>query len=204
MRLPPPARSLNPAVTPAVDSILRRCLAPNPARRYQSAAELQEDLDRQRQHRPLRHAPSRRIRERVVKWFRRNPRAVSASRVGVAAGVLVPAADVRAVLARRAGGAPTNRPIDSRDSAKTSARPGCCSAPARADVDERTEGRAAARRAVDRYGVDADGRWRDQPSFRRLSGRGKRPRTGGTRRSAGAAGVGHGQGEPARQAPGAT
>ncbi len=38
-----------------------------------------------------------------------------------------------------------------------------------ADLDERVEGSAAARRALDRYPVDADGRWRDQPSFQRLS-----------------------------------
>ena len=55
--LPAPARKLNRAVTPAVDSILRRCLEPNPARRYQTAAELQEDLDRQRTHRPLQLRP---------------------------------------------------------------------------------------------------------------------------------------------------
>ena len=168
MRLPPPARSRNPAVTPAVDSILRRCLAPNPARRYQSAAELQEDLDRQRQHRPLRYAPEPSIRERVVKWFRRNPRAVSATRVGVAAGVLVLLLSFglfwRGEQVARYESA--DRLKGFRDDLGTAR----LMLGARAeDLDQRAEGREAARRAVDRYGVDADGRWRDQPSFRRLS-----------------------------------
>ena len=38
-----------------------------------------------------------------------------------------------------------------------------------AEVDERAEGLAAARRALEHYPVDADGRWREQASFRRLS-----------------------------------
>src|SRR5262249_47606327 len=36
----PPASTRNPAVTPAVDAILRKLLAPNPDDRYQSADEL--------------------------------------------------------------------------------------------------------------------------------------------------------------------
>ena len=89
LRPPPSARSLNPGATPAVESILRRCLEPDPARRYQTARELQEDLDRQRLHQPLRYAADPSPRERVAKWLKRNPRAVSVSRVGTAAVVLL-------------------------------------------------------------------------------------------------------------------
>ncbi len=89
LRPPPMARSLNPGATPAVDSILRRCLESDPARRYQTARELQEDLDRQRLYQPLRYAADPSPRERVAKWLKRNPRAVSASRVGTVAVVLL-------------------------------------------------------------------------------------------------------------------
>ena len=104
LRPPPPARSLNPGVTPAVDSILRRCLESDPARRYQSARELQEDLDRQRLYQPLRYAADPSPRERIAKWLKRNPRAVGALRVGTRGGGAAGAADGGAVLARRAGG----------------------------------------------------------------------------------------------------
>src|SRR5205823_1674086 len=35
----PSARRLNPAVSPAADAIVRRCLGPDPRRRYQTARE---------------------------------------------------------------------------------------------------------------------------------------------------------------------
>ena len=168
MRPPAPARKLNRAVTPAVDSILRRCLEPIPARRYQTAAELQEDLDRQRTHRPLRYAPEPSLRERVVKFFRRNPRMVSATRVGVAAGVLVVL--LTAGLFWRGEQVANYEAAERLRSFRGDLGTARLLLGARADdVDELAEGGDAARRALERYPVDADGRWREQPSFRRLS-----------------------------------
>ena len=69
---PPLLRPINPAVSPAVESIVRHCLEPDPPARYGSARELAEDLDRQLANRPLRHAPDPSRRERAVKWARRN------------------------------------------------------------------------------------------------------------------------------------
>ncbi len=70
----PSVRELNPAVSPAVESIVRTLLHPDPDRRYQSARDLLTDLDRHRQHLPLAIAPDRSVVERVRKWRRRNPR----------------------------------------------------------------------------------------------------------------------------------
>ena len=166
--LPPPARSHNPGVTPAVDSILRRCLDPLPARRYQSAAQLREDLDRQRLHQPLRHAPDPSLRERAVKWLRRNPRAVTAGRVATAAGLLV--ALLAGLLLWRGEALARYEAADRLKGFRDDLNTARLLLGARAaDVDELAEGRDAARRALDRYHVDADGRWRDQPSVRRLS-----------------------------------
>ncbi|TMQ35557.1 MAG: serine/threonine protein kinase, partial [Planctomycetota bacterium] len=53
---PPRLRCWNKDVSPAVESIVRHCLEPDPARRYQSAHELREDLDRHRVDLPLRYA----------------------------------------------------------------------------------------------------------------------------------------------------
>src|SRR5262249_852255 len=65
---PPRLRPHNPAVSPAVESAVRHCLEPDPARRYQSARQLQEDLQRHLDHLPLAHAPEPSPRERLAKW----------------------------------------------------------------------------------------------------------------------------------------
>ena len=85
---PPSVRALNPAVSPAVESIVRRCLEPDPARRYQSALDLAEDLDRHLAHRPLRHAPEPSRLETAVKCLRRNRRLILAAVVLTATSVL--------------------------------------------------------------------------------------------------------------------
>jgi serine/threonine protein kinase/Tfp pilus assembly protein PilF len=76
---PPPLRCWNRDITPAVEAIVQRCLEPDPARRYRSARQLQDDLERQREHRPLRFAPNTSLRERAAKWVRRHPRLTSMS-----------------------------------------------------------------------------------------------------------------------------
>jgi serine/threonine protein kinase len=74
---PLPLRPVNKSVTPAVESIIRKCLEPNPECRYQTAVDLAEDLRLQLAHRPLRFAPEPSMREQMHKWFRRNPRLAS-------------------------------------------------------------------------------------------------------------------------------
>jgi serine/threonine protein kinase/tetratricopeptide (TPR) repeat protein len=86
---PPPLESANPAVSPAVASIVARCLEAEPAHRYQSARELQEDLRRQRSDLPLRYAREPSIRERATKWARRHPRLMSTTSVAVTLGVFL-------------------------------------------------------------------------------------------------------------------
>lgn len=71
---PPSVRALNPTVTPAVESVVRTLLQPEPARRYQSARDLLTDLDRHHQNLPLAFAPDTSVPERLRKWRRRNPR----------------------------------------------------------------------------------------------------------------------------------
>jgi serine/threonine protein kinase/tetratricopeptide (TPR) repeat protein len=82
-------REGNPALTPAVAAIVRRCLAADPARRYPSARALHDDLTRHLENRPLLHTPEPSWQERLGKWSRRHPRvSVGASVLAVALAVL--------------------------------------------------------------------------------------------------------------------
>jgi serine/threonine protein kinase/predicted Zn-dependent protease len=72
-KLPPFAGRRNPHVTPAIDAILSKCLAPNPEDRYASAEDLRDDLLRQLADRPLKHAGNPSWVERGRKLVRRNP-----------------------------------------------------------------------------------------------------------------------------------
>jgi serine/threonine protein kinase/Flp pilus assembly protein TadD len=85
----PAIRKLNPAVSPAVEAIVHKCLAFDPADRYPTARALLEDLDRQLGDQPLKHAPNRSVRERLKKWGRRHPRLSSWASIGTCAAVLL-------------------------------------------------------------------------------------------------------------------
>jgi eukaryotic-like serine/threonine-protein kinase len=83
-QVPPPGmRQSNKRVSPAVEAIVRRCLNPDPARRYQTARALQEDIQRHLDDLPLKHTSEPSFRERVGKWVRRHPRLMSATSVGL-------------------------------------------------------------------------------------------------------------------------
>ena len=84
---PPDVRAWNCKATPAVASIVRHCLEPALERRYGSAQELHDDLERQLERRPLKHAPDRSLSERTSKWIGRHPRLASATLVAL---VLIP------------------------------------------------------------------------------------------------------------------
>ncbi|HWE40154.1 MAG TPA: protein kinase [Isosphaeraceae bacterium] len=85
----PPLRAINPQVPRSLESIVRKCLDPEPARRYRQATDLAEDLRRFLDDLPLRHAPEPCLRERLQKWARRNPKATSASTVAAVAAALI-------------------------------------------------------------------------------------------------------------------
>src|SRR5207302_4742931 len=79
----PRLRATHPDVPPALEAVVRRCLAPEPDDRYASAAELAADLQAVADDGPLRFArepqPSRALR-----WVRRNRR-----RLAVASPLLI-------------------------------------------------------------------------------------------------------------------
>ena len=72
---PPPVRDRNPGVPHALEAILRRCLADEPADRYPTADALAADLRRHLDRRPALLAPNPSPRERARFWLRRHRRA---------------------------------------------------------------------------------------------------------------------------------
>jgi serine/threonine protein kinase/Flp pilus assembly protein TadD len=101
----PRLRYFNPRVTPAVESIVRKCLEPDPTNRYASAGDLRDDLARQLANLPLKFAAEPSLRERAHKWVRRHPKLVSPAAVCgyMAAALLIASAiTVRLSLDARA------------------------------------------------------------------------------------------------------
>jgi serine/threonine protein kinase/tetratricopeptide (TPR) repeat protein len=86
---PPQLRIWNPSVSPAVEAIIRKCMEPKPQKRYQSAKDLREDLERHLNDLPLQHAKEPSRRERFRKWRRRHPKLTSATTMALLAGFLL-------------------------------------------------------------------------------------------------------------------
>ncbi|MBS0264279.1 MAG: protein kinase [Planctomycetes bacterium] len=84
----PGLRERNPQISPATEAIIRKCLAPELRKRYQTARELIQDLECQQRDQPLRHAPNPSLRERIQKWIRRHPRLASGGTVSAVALVM--------------------------------------------------------------------------------------------------------------------
>lgn len=73
----------------SLESIVRKCLAANPAERYASAAQLADDLNRFLQDLPLKFAPELSRIERISKWGRRHPRLTTAGTAMLVAAMLI-------------------------------------------------------------------------------------------------------------------
>src|SRR5262249_13537933 len=84
-RMAPSPRACRPDIPWSLESIVRKCLPPDPLKRYQQAEHLLHDLSRFLENRPLRHAPELSWAERIVKWGRRHPRLMATCAVAAAA-----------------------------------------------------------------------------------------------------------------------
>jgi serine/threonine protein kinase len=76
-RVLPRLYRVNPEVSPALSDLVRKCLAPDPRRRYARAADLADDLRRHLNDLPLRGVRNRSLAELWGKWRRRRPHALA-------------------------------------------------------------------------------------------------------------------------------
>jgi tetratricopeptide (TPR) repeat protein len=161
---PPSLRALNPAVPPAVDAIVRKLLAPNPAHRYQSAADLLEDVNRHLADLPLKHAPNPSWGERFGKWRRRNPwlpeRMLAAGALGLALGFGAVKWEKAAAHARTATVARARATCDALARARFDL--------VAADPSARARGTATATAALAAYGLPGDTHWQQRADVRDL------------------------------------
>ncbi len=164
---PPRLRDRNRLVSPAVEAIVRRCLEPDPARRYQSARELREDLERQLAHLPLRYTREPSARERFAKWRRRHPYLASTASLTAVAVLLFAGLGTAYVyrgerLARLEAADLRRQTGEEMRSAQVllldrNAGPG-----------QLDEGIDLCRTALDRYRVFGNPSWRESPLVRKL------------------------------------
>ena len=163
----PRLRPLNRSIPPAVEAILVRCLDTDPAKRYQAARQLQEDLQRHLEHQPLKYARNPSLWERGQKFRRRHPRLTSLASVSFLAcaiiasltGLLVVREEQRTRLAAQ------ETLASFHDDAQTT----YFLLNARTAKDQLDEGEQACRTALGRYQILENPSWRERAPVKRLS-----------------------------------
>jgi serine/threonine protein kinase/Flp pilus assembly protein TadD len=173
-RATPSVRKARPEVPWGVESILRRCLAPDPAQRYERAEHLAEDLRCFLDDLPLRHAPELSLGERAQKWARRHPRLTWAGAVGAGSGCLLLLAlavlvSVRAHLADTSDRLAVSRADERKRRFEEGAVHALFYVNTKNELaDHLSLGEAAARDALDLYEILDRPDWQRQPDWLRL------------------------------------
>ena len=166
---PPRVRGWPPAVSPAVESLVRHCLEPDLRRRYQTASELHEDLERHLKHLPLRYAREPSLRERARKWVCRHPRVTSATSIAILAATLF--AGLGALFVVRGERLARWEAAEAYHQFQNDLRAAqieCLEAPTSGQTQLEAI-TASCRRALDHFQVLDNANWQETPSFQRLS-----------------------------------
>jgi tetratricopeptide (TPR) repeat protein len=170
----PSVRQARRDVPWGVESILRRCLAPDPARRYQRAEHLAEDLRCFLEDRPLRHAPELSLGERAQKWARRHPRLTWAGAVATASACLLlltmlVLVGVRTQLADTTGQLAASRADERKRRFEEGTVQALFYVNTKNDLaDHLALGETAARETLDLYGILDRPDWQQHPDWQRL------------------------------------
>ncbi len=157
-----------PDLSWGLESIVRKCLAADPAARYQQADHLADDLRRLLEDRPLKHAPELSRVERVRKFARRHPRLASAGSVaGAAVLVLLAIGSALAAASSQLADARTRDLVRDHDAGVQKA---LCLVNTRLDLrDHLRDGIAACERTLALFGAAEDRDWTRHKTWDRLA-----------------------------------
>jgi serine/threonine protein kinase/Tfp pilus assembly protein PilF len=164
----PSVRRDRPDLSWGLESIARKCLAAEPAGRYQRADHLADDLRRLLEDRPLKHAPELSRAERARKFARRHPRLASAGSVaGAAVLVLLAVGSALAAARSQLADARAHDLVRAHDAGVMKA---LCLVNTRLDLqDHLREGIAACERTLALLGGPEDGDATRHPAWARLA-----------------------------------
>ncbi len=171
----PSVRRKRPDVPWTLESITRKCLAADPAQRYQHAAHLSADLRRFLEDLPLKYAPELSQVERMGKWFRRHPRLTSSASVAAVAAVLLAGAafglvGVRQHLADTQKQLEVSQDGDRKRAYEAGTQRALCLVNTTVDLrDHQRQGQEACQQTLALYGILDREDWQAQPAWQRLT-----------------------------------
>jgi serine/threonine protein kinase/tetratricopeptide (TPR) repeat protein len=163
-----------PVIPWSLESVARKCLAPQPGDRYQQAEHLAEDLRCFLEDQPLKHAPELSRVERVQKWTRRHPAVTSSSSIAAAAtfvlvtigAALVGTRSHLAYAQEQLGAAQAEQRKQAYEEGTVRA---LCLVNTLSDVqDHLRQGLAVCERTLALYGVLDDPHWQAHPDWQHL------------------------------------
>jgi eukaryotic-like serine/threonine-protein kinase len=167
-RCVPSLRRERPDISWGLESIARKCLAPEPGQRYQQADHLAEDLRCLLSDRRLKHAPELCRMEQARKFVRRHPRLSSSGSVaGIAAIVLLGVGSALAGLRGQLADTRARETVSAHDTGMLRA---LCLVNTHLDMqDNLRDGIAACEQTLALFGAPEDAEWDRRPMWLRIS-----------------------------------
>jgi serine/threonine protein kinase/Flp pilus assembly protein TadD len=174
----PSLRQYRDDVPWGLESIVRKCLQPDPSLRYQSAAELAEDLDSFLADRSLQHAPELSRVEQIQKWTRRHPKLASSGLVTIAASLMLSLGGLilqgtQARLSAAQARVAETEGAEVRELARQfehGTLQALCLVNTHSELrDHADEGRQVCEQTLNLFGILDDPQWQERPLWQRLN-----------------------------------
>ena len=174
----PSLRKYRDDVPWGLESIVRKCLQPDAAKRYQRADELAEDINCLLNDLPLRHAPELSRAEQLRKWTRRHPKLASSGLIVLAASLVLTLGGSILLGTRTRLAAAQTRVIETEGAEarelqrrfEVGTLKALCLVNTHSDLRDHAErGRKICEETLSLFGILDDPNWQDRAIWKRLS-----------------------------------